>query len=57
MLMAIVRTASLCALLAVIAAASFDFSLRGGIDPLVSTMIALLAVLAVVSTGASLTRR
>lgn len=57
MLMAIVRTASLCALLAVIAAASFDFSLRGGIDPLVSTMIALLAVLAFVSTGASLIRR
>lgn len=54
MLIPILRTIVVCALLVVIGAASFNFALGGGLDQLVCALISLVAVLALLASGAGL---
>ncbi len=54
MLIPILRTIAICTLLVVIGAASFNFALSGGLDQLVCALISLMAVLALLASGAGL---
>lgn len=54
MLILILRTVAICTLLVVIGAASFNFALIGGLDQLLCALISLVAILALLASGASL---